>query len=157
MAIQKPLVIISGQIQQIPPGDTLSAAASEVDVVSLTAAATVVAQCPVYISAANTFNKAAAGASGTAKVFGFTQSAVAISTAGLVQTDGVVSGTTGEWDAVAGTTGGLTAGTTYYLSATAGLITATAPSTVGSYVVSVGVAVSATDLEINISSSVLLA
>jgi len=157
MAAQKPLVIISGQIQQLPSGDTLSAAASEVDVVSLTAAATVVALCPVYISAANTFNKAAANASGTAKPIGFAVDAISSAASGFIQTDGIIAGTTGEWDAVAGTTGGLTAGTTYFLSGTAGLITATAPSASGNYVVKVGTAISTIELEISISNSTLLA
>ena len=157
MAVQKPLVIISGQIQQIPAGDTLSAAASEVDVVSLTAGATVVALCPVYISAANEFNKAAANASGSAKVIGFAQDAINAAASGLIQTDGIITGTTGEWDAVAGTTGGLTAGTAYFLSGTAGLITDTAPSTSGHRIVKVGTAISTTDLEISISDSTLLA
>lgn len=157
MAARKPLVIIAGQLQEIPAGDTLSAAASEVDVISLTAAATVVALCPVYISAASTFNKAAANVAGTSKVIGFAQDAITSAASGLIQTDGILSGTTGEWDAVAGTTGGLSAGTQYYLSASAGLITATAPTTAGQHVVKLGTAISTTELEISISDSILLA
>lgn len=157
MAARKPLVIISGQLQEIPAGDTLSAAASEVDVINLTAAATVAALCPVYISAASTFNKAAANASGTTKVIGFAQDAITSAATGWIQTDGILAGTTGEWDAVAGTTGGLSAGTDYFLSASAGLITATAPSTSGNYVVKVGRAISTTEMEISISDSILLA
>lgn len=157
MASQKPLVIIAGQIQQIPAGDTLSAASAEVDVVVLTAAATVVKGCPVYISTAATFNKANAAASGSAKVIGFAAAGITISTTGSIQTDGVLACTTGEWDAVASTTGGLAAGTEYYLAATAGLISSTAPSGSGSYVVKVGTALSTTELEISIRGSVLLA
>ena len=157
MAIQKPLVIIAGQVQQIPSGDTLSAAASEVDVVSLTAAVALVALAPVYVSAANTCDKASASASATARIIGFAQDAIASAAAGFIQTDGILSGTTGEWDAVAGTTGGLSAGTPYFLSSTAGLITATAPVASGSYVVKVGTAISTTELEISISDSTLLA
>jgi hypothetical protein len=157
MAIQKPLVIISGQIQQLPTGDTLDAASSEVDVVSMTAAATVVKGCPVYVSAANTFNKANAAASGTAKVIGFAAQGISSAAQGLIQTDGVLSCTTGEWDAVAGTTGGLTAGSAYFLDATAGLISSTAPTGSGSYIVKVGTALSTTELEITITDSILLA
>jgi len=157
MAIRKPLVIINGQRQELPAGDTLSAASSEIDVVSLTAAATLVALTPVYVSAANACNKASASASATARIIGFAQDAIASAAAGFIQTDGILSGTTGEWDAVAGTTGGLAAGTAYFLSGTAGLITATAPTASGSYVVKVGTAISTTELEISISDSTLLA
>lgn len=157
MAVQKPLVIIAGQIQQIPAGDTMSAASSEVDVISLTAAATVVKGCPVYISVAGSFNKANAAAAGTAKVIGFAAEGITSAAQGIIQTDGVLSCTTGEWDAIAGTTGGLVAGTEYYLAASAGLISSTAPSSSGAYVVKVGTAISTTELEITIGDSVLLA
>lgn len=156
MATQKPLVIISGQIQQLPAGDTLSAAASEVDVIALTAAATVAALCPVYSSAAGSFDKAAANAAGTRKVIGFAQTAINSAASGIIQTDGILVGTTAEWDAVAGTTGGLTANTEYFLSATAGLISSTAASASGNYVVKVGTAISTTELEISIQDSILL-
>lgn len=158
MAVQKPLVIIAGQIQQIPPGDTLSAASSEVDVVSLTAAATVVKLCPVYSSSAGGFNKANASASGSAKVLGLAMAAITSAASGLIQTDGIITGTTGEWDAVAGTTGGLTFGTEYFLATTAGLLTSTAPSGAGQYIVRVGIAISTVDMELSIDrQSVLLA
>ena len=157
MAAQKPLVIISGQIQQLPAGDTLSAASAEVDVITLTAGATVVKGCPVYISGAGAFNKANAAASGTAKVIGFAAAGISSAASGSIQTDGILACTTGEWDAVAGTTGGLAAGTEYYLAATAGLISSTAPSGSGNYVVKVGTAISTTELEISIGDSVLLA
>lgn len=157
MASQKPLVIIAGQIQQLPAGDTLSAASAEVDVVTLTAGATVVKGCPAYISAAGAFNKANAAAAGTAKVIGFAAAGISSASSGSIQTDGILACTTGEWDAVAGTTGGLAAGTEYYLAATAGLISATAPSGSGNYVVKVGTAISTTELEISIGDSVLLA
>ena len=157
MAIRKPLVIISGQLQEIPAGDTISSASSEVDVVSLTAAVALAALAPVYVSAANTCDKASAAATASARILGFAQDAIAAAAAGLIQIDNILTGTTGEWDAVAGTTGGLSAGTPYFLSGTAGLITATAPTASGSYVVKVGTAISTTELEISISDSTLLA
>jgi hypothetical protein len=157
MAVQKPLVIINGQIQQIPSGDTMSAASSEVDVISLTATATVVKGCPVYIDAAGSFNKANAAAVGTAKVIGFAAAGISAAASGIIQTDGILACTTGEWDAVAGTTGGLAAGTEYYLASSAGLISSTAPSGAGNYVVKVGTAISTTELEISIGDSVKLA
>jgi len=152
MAVQKPLVIINGQIQQIPAGDTLSAAASEVDVLSKLNAnvGAIVIGTPVYASSATEVDKAGAASAGTRKVLGLMQSASTASGAsGFVQTDGVLTATTGQWDAIAGTTGGLAFGTTYYLSATAGLLTATAPATSGQYVCEVGIGLSSTELEID--------
>lgn len=157
MAAQKPLVIIGGQIQQLPSGDTLAAASAEVDVIVLTAAATVVKGCPVYISANNSCNKANAGAAGTAKVVGFAAAGITAAAQGTIQTDGILSCTTGEWDAITGGTGGLTFGVEYFLDTVAGKINAVAPSGSGNYVVKVGTAISSTELEITIGDSVLLA
>lgn len=152
MAIQKPLVLINGQIQQIPAGDTLSAASSEVDVVSMTNAnaGSLVIGTPVYVSAAGSVNKANASASGTCKVLGLVKDAsIAAAAQGNIQTDGILAATTTEWDAACGTTGGLTAGTVYYLSTTAGQLTATAPTGSGQYVMKVGMALSTTEMEID--------
>lgn len=161
MAVQKPLVIIGGQIQQIPSGDTLSSASSEVDVVAMTNAnaGALVIGTPVYVSVAGSVDKANASAVGTARVLGLMRDvSTASAAAGLVQTDGVLAATTTQWDAVAGTTGGLAAGTLYWLSATAGLITSTPPSTSGQYVMLLGMALSATELDIDTErSGVLLA
>lgn len=52
---------------------------------------------------------------------------------------------------------GLTAGSTYYLSATAGVATLTAPTTSGQYVQSLGIATSATSLHVNIKEPILRA
>ena len=153
MALRKPLVIIDGVTQQIPSGDTLDAAASEVDVISLTNAGGSSAPIgtPVYISAADSFQNARANASGTCDVTGLVRAtSIAASASGNVQTDGVLTATTAQWDAVAGTTGGLTAGATYFLSAaTAGQITAAAPTTSGQFVTRIGKAISPTSLEIS--------
>jgi hypothetical protein len=68
-----------------------------------------------------------------------------------VATDGVLSGTTAQWDAVTGQTGGLTAGVDYFLSAaTAGRVTTTPPATAGQYNVYVGRAKSTTDMHLDI-------
>lgn len=63
--------------------------------------------------------------------------------------------TTEEWDAVAGTTGGLVEGDAYYLSAaTAGHITSVAPSASGSFIVRVGIALSPTRLLVTLNAPV---
>jgi predicted RecA/RadA family phage recombinase len=160
MALRKPLVVISGQVQQIPAGDTLDAVVSEKGVFSLTnGEATALVICsPVYVSAVNTVKKAQANAAGTAGVIGLMATvSTAAAASGSVQSDGILTATTTQWDAVAGTTGGLAPGTLYYLdAANAGKITSTAPSTVGQYVQPIGRALSTVDLEITIGQSVLL-
>lgn len=161
MAIQKPLVIIAGQIQQIPSGDTLSAAAVEVDVVSMTNAnaGSITIGMPVYVSVAGSVDKANAAATATKKVLGLVKDAsIGTGVPGFIQTDGVLTAATGVWDAIAGTTGGLTANTMYYLGAAAGTLSATPPSGAGQYICEVGLALSATDMDINIEhGGVLLA
>jgi hypothetical protein len=158
MAVQKPLVIIGGQIQQIPSGDTLSAASSEVDVIAMTnanAGAITIGQ-PVYVSSAGSVNLAAAGAAGTRNVLGLVKDAsIAAASSGFVQTDGIIS--SANWTVVVGSET-LTAGSVYYLSATAGQLTTTAPTGSGSYVCKVGIAISTTELEIDTDrNGVLLA
>lgn len=160
MAARKPLVIASGQIQQIQSGDVLDAVVTEVDVISLTNnnVGAIVIGMPVYSDDADDVDKAQADAVATVEVVGLVQDvSIAAAGSGFIQTDGVLTATTTQWDAVAGTTGGLTAGAIYYLSAaTAGNLTETAPTTTGQFVLRVGKALSTTDMEISVSQPVKL-
>ena len=160
MALRKPLVIVGGQVQQIQVGDTLDAIVAEIEVLTQTngEAAPIAIGTPVYSSAADTVKKAQANASGTVEIVGLVKStSISASAAGSIQTSGVLAATTAQWDAVAGTTGGLTAGTVYYLDpATAGKITSNAPYTAGQYVVRIGKAISTTELLIDIDAPILL-
>lgn len=160
MAARRPLVIIDGQTAQLPAGDTLDAPVSEVDVMALTNGAGTAAPfgTPVYISAANTFQPARANAAATHGPIGLVRDAsIAAAASGSIQTDGVATGTTAQWDAVTGQTGGLTSGSVYFLSsATAGRLTTTAPTATGEYVQRVGRAISSTSLEISIAPHSIL-
>ena len=160
MAQRKPLVIVNGQIQQIQAGDILDAVVNEVDIAQATnnEATPIVIGSPVYVDGAGTVKLALADALATARILGFVKdTTIAAAASGNIQTDGVIVATTGEWDTVAGTTGGLTAGDFYFLSAaTAGLITATAPTTAGEVIVNLGLALSATELDVNNMQTVLL-
>jgi hypothetical protein len=157
MAARKPLVIVSGRIQQLQSGDTLDAVASEKDVVSMVADATLIAGNAVYASAAGHCDKARANAVGTSRVVGLATAAITSGASGSIQTNGVVSLSTGEWDALTGGSGGLTYNTVYYLSAaTAGLLTSTAPSTTGQTVVQLGIGLSTTELYLDPQPEVLL-
>jgi hypothetical protein len=155
MALRKPLVQVSGQPQQLQAGDTLDAPQSGVDVLVQTndEATPIVIGAPVYNDAADGVKKAQANAAGTKKVLGLVAQAPSIAAAatGPIATSGVLSATTAQWDAVAATVGGLVFGTVYWLDpTTAGKITSTAPSAVGQYINRIGVAVSTTELKLNI-------
>lgn len=156
MAFKKPLVLTNGQIEQLQSTDTLVT----VDLPQFTNAnaSPIVIGTAVYISASDTVNKARANAVGTVGVIGLVADAsIASGSAGGVQVGGILAATTGEWDAVTGGSGGLTPGAIYYLSAaTAGMITSTAPSSAGEYVVQIGTATSTTEMMINIERRILL-
>jgi len=158
MALRKPLVMgSSGLPQQLQAGDTLDATVAEVDVITRTSAQALIAGNVVYASSATEVDKARANAVGTSKVIGFAKTAVGAAASVVVQTSGVIALTTGEWDALFGTTGGLTFNTLYFLDpATAGLGTVTPPTTVGQTVVLLGTGLSTTELLIAIEPYILL-
>ena len=161
MALRKPLVIgSSGETQNLQSGDTLDAPQSGGDIVSQTndEVGSVVIGTPVYNDANDGVKKAKADAAATSSVLGLVKDvSISASVAGNVLINGILAASTAQWDAVAGTTGGLTAGTRYYLSAgTAGLLTSTAPSTAGQYNVEVGIAISTTEMKVNVQRRILL-
>lgn len=161
MASRIPLVVNAGQVQQLQSADTLSVPVfTGGDVLALTndEAGAIPIGTPVYSDAATGVKKAKADATGTKSVLGLvSDTSITNATAGNIMLNGYLTATTGQWDTAFGTTGGLAFGTRYYLSATtSGLGTVTAPSTVGQYVVELGIAISTTVLKIDIKSPILL-
>lgn len=162
MAIKIPLVLgADGLPQQLQAGDTSAAAGATYlsrAVTNSEGAAPIVIGAPVYAFAADGVKKAQANAKATSKLAGLGLDATfAAGAVGNIITGGVLVATTAQWDAVAGTAGGLAFGTIYFLDpATAGKITATPPTTVGQCVTIVGIALSATELELQISQPILL-
>jgi len=153
MTVRKPLVMVNGEIQQLQSSDSLADAALP----QLIADAVIIAGAALYASAADHVNNAKADSIATARVVGLAAAAIGSGSSGSVETQDILALTTAQWDAVAGTTGGLTFNTDYYLSAaTAGMLTATPPSTVGQVVVKVGRAISTTELKVQISQPILL-
>lgn len=154
MAKRKPLVLNGTQIQQLQAGDYIG---DESYIAANNGEATpITAGMPVYISAADTVKKARANAAATVPAIGLVADAtVSAGAAANVQNEGTIALTTAQWDAVAGTSGGLTAGQEYFLSdATAGaLITGQAGS---GYVQSIGVALDSTTLVIKIGRTTQL-
>lgn len=162
MANRKPLVIgADGRPQQLQAGDTLQATVTGGEQQQLTNgnAGAIVVGSPVYITTNDTCDKAQANAAGTKEVRGLVSQAPSIGAGltGAVQLAGVLALTTAQWDAVAGTSGGLTANTPYFLDpATAGKITSTPPTTVGQYIVELGTALSTTELDVDVGRPILL-
>lgn len=161
MALRKPTVMIAGQMQDLPATDTISVASTTTDVSILTnaEAASIAIGQPVYIFAASSVKKAQANAVGTADVIGLVYDvSITNAVAGNIATDGPMTATTVQWDAVTSQTGGLTAGATYWLDfATSGKLTPTAPTTAGQLVVRVGKAFSTTQMDVYITAPYLLA
>lgn len=148
MATRKALVLVSGEIQQLQAGDTLGGV-SETGQLVLTnqdAASTAIGDIMYIHTVADQVKKAKADASGTTRGVCVALAVVANGASGTFQFNGVVTGLTG-----------LTAGSTYYLSAaTAGLMSTTPPSTIGQYVVRLGIAVSTTELDFRPEREILL-
>lgn len=114
-------------------------------------AGAIVIGMPVYVKSNGHVDKARANVYATVEVFGLVKDTIILpGAAGMLQTHGTLLATTGEWDAVAGTTGGLTSGKVYYLDSTvAGKMTGTAPTTAGQFVARLGIALSATQFDID--------
>lgn len=106
---------------------------------------------PVYISSSQNVSLANANSNTTYNLIGLAQYNISTSTTGFIQSAGVLTATTTEWDSVTGGSGGLTAGSIYYLSdSTAGRLTSTAPTTLNHWVCEVGTALNSTELLINL-------
>lgn len=152
MATVKALVLsASKKVQEIQSGDNLD---QQADQHSTTFTSLVIAGAPVYSDGAASVENAQANVDGTSRVVGLAATGVAALATGDFIFDGVISLTTGEWDTVAGTTGGLTENLCYFLSdATAGRILeegAVVGLTGGDNVVLLGTGLSATEMLINI-------
>ncbi len=112
---------------------------------------TITTGTPVY----SDFRRAKADSSSTNKVIGLAYEDTDSSDPGRIQVTGIITATTGEWDVVTGDSGGLTPNTLYYLSEiTSGKLKAVAPTT--GYVSPIGVAISTTQLRIEILNTILL-
>lgn len=120
------------------------------------AGAAVTVGVPVYMLA-NAAGATSADANGTAparNVMGIVKVGRDATGGNLtVRQRGRLTLTTAEWDAVTGETGGLTPFVEYYLSGTVAKITKTVPATTGDNVVVVGIAESATVMNISIRHS----
>lgn len=156
MAVKKPLVLTNGEIEQLQSGDSIDV---QPDSFQATFTTTAIAGAPVYVDGGTSVDLAQATTSGVSDAIGLAATAVTAAATGTVIFNGVVTLTTAEWDAVAGTTGGLTAGSKYYLSdAAAGRIVeqGSIPTVAGRFVVELGEALDTTDLIVTIRRRIKL-
>ena len=161
MALRLPLVMVSGMIQQLQSGDAISVAASQYSNRVATngeSSVALTAGMVVYVSGAGAVKRAQANSAATAGAAGLWMDAsTAAAGSGNYAAAGVATATTTQWDAVAGTTGGLVANTVYFLDpATPGKLTGTSPSAVGQLVTVIGRALSTTELELLFELPILL-
>ena len=162
MTIRLPLVLgADGLPQQLQSGDSISSPTNAPSIRSVTngeSSFSIVIGMAVYASAADTVKRGQANAKSTSGIVGLVyDTSIAASAAGNVAESGILIATTTQWDAVAGTTGGLTFNTLYFLDpATAGKITSTVPTTVGQSLTLIGRALSTTELLILIGQPILL-
>lgn len=162
MAIRQ--IMVMGPLgipQALQNGDSTSVPANAPSIRAITNAessASLVFGTPVYSSAAGQSKRAQANSMTTSEVCALIYDpTIAAGATGYQASSNVLVGTTTQWDAVAGTTGGLSFGQRYFLDpATAGKITSTPPTTVGQCVVLIGTAISATELELRIGEPILL-
>ena len=162
MTIRTPLVLgADGLPQQLQSGDAISSAVTAVTVRQVTnaeASAALTIGTPVYATAADAVKRAQANAKATSQLAGLCyDNSIAAAGVGNIVSAGILVATTAQWDAVAGTTGGLIFGTRYFLNpTTVGLLTSTVPTTTGQSLTLVGIALSTTELELQIATPILL-
>ena len=114
---------------------------------------------PVYGVSATQVDKASAApvALHQQSVFGLVKDAYIgeLGGVGFIQADGLLTGTSAQWDAITGMVGGLVANTDYFLDTTAGRMTPALP-TGAAYVCRLGRAVSSTEFFIRIEPVIVL-
>lgn len=154
MAIKKAIVITNGQLEQLQPGDRLDLNNS-VTKTNNSGIAMIVGDV-VFVSGVNA-DLAQANQQNSSRVAGVVVTGGADASPVDIQTEGIVTLTTTEWDTAWGTVGGLVPGTDYFLSeSSAGDGTPTAPTAAGEFVALVGHALSDTELELRIQQPIKL-
>lgn len=148
--IKKPLVLTDGEIEQLQSGDSLSPAPNSLSLTN--GESVIIPRCaPVFILSADTLGLG--DSASLPDIIGLTADDILVGGSGVVQTDGVLSAASEEWDVATGQTGGLTPGATYYLNSPHGL---TAVPVATGFLVRVGIAVNSTGLDIKISRPIRL-
>ena len=116
---------------------------------------------PVYANASGSIQRAVGNNSATVNVIGLVaDTTIATSSSGNIITGGNLTATTAQWDAITGGSGGLIPDQQYFLSPTnLGKLTPVPPTPILNetvWSVEIGIAVSITELKVEVQNSVLL-
>lgn len=113
---------------------------------------------PVYSSADGHCNKAIATSATLSQVVGLVaDQAIAHAAAGNVRTEGPLTATSVQWDAITGDIGGLVPNAQYYLDpSTAGMLTRVQPTDPGQFIAPIGTAISSDTIVIRIKKTTAL-
>lgn len=157
MAQRKPLVLDDSlKMQELQVGDFIDSGGNKIT--ATFTSLTVIGEA-VYADGNDTVDLAQANAAGTSKAVGLACGGVAALGSGEYLFAGPATLTIGEWDAIAGTTGGLTADLCYFLSdAAPGNILeegSTGGIVAGDSVVILGYGISTTTMLVNIEKPIL--
>lgn len=136
-----------------PPGTGNGTGDTYLDRHEITANETIAIGQPVYVSGNNTVNLADADSITTSHVLGLAETSGSANSTINVLSSGIV--TKADWTSVTGSAS-LTPGAVYYLSTSAGQLTTTPPSGGGDAVVSCGLAITTTKLDIEINEIAVL-
>lgn len=152
--IRKPLVLNSGNLEQLQVGDRLAPVPNSIQIVNGEDYSILAGQ-PIVIDETN--NAKYADAIDNKDVVAFCVEDVLSTELGTFQVDGLLPLTTAQWDNITGETGGLRPGKVYFLdNSDVGRITRVVPTTVGHYIVKLGTAINTIDFAIMIGTPIKL-
>ena len=130
MALKKPLALYSGRITELKPGDQIDIEMDSAKLQNKDAVTVNKLEFVALGTSNGSFKQALADTFANGHVLGISTETVAVDAIGVIQTDGLVSGTLAGWTGVLEDANplGLTLGSIYYLSKTApGKITSIPP------------------------------
>jgi hypothetical protein len=156
MSVKKPLVITNGRVEQLQAGDRIDLG-NTISKNNIDVGPVVVGQ-PMIVTGADA-KTAHAGSASRISVAGLVMEDAAPATPVSIMAVGIMSASVAQWEAVTGNPAGLVTGKSYYLVADApfpGKLQETAPTLDGQFIVHVGIALSSTQMKIQIEQPVLL-
>lgn len=157
MSEKRPIVLGGdGLLRQLQPGETTPGAYGP-NRYEQTAVGDLEAGTPLYSAAGDQVTAAFSVDSSQSLTVGLAVAGALDTEPVTVQSDGILELSTGDWDARTGAAGGLASASPYWLSETTqGQLQAVPPTASGTYLVQVGIAISATKLLVRITEPVLI-
>jgi hypothetical protein len=156
MSVKKPLVITNGRVEQLQAGDRIDLG-NTVTKNNIDVGPVVVGQ-PMIVTGADA-KTAHAGNISRINVAGLVMEDAIPGTQVSLMAVGIMTASAAQWEVVTGNAAGLVTGKSYYLVADApfpGKLQEAAPTLDGQFIVHVGIALSSTQMKIQIERPVLL-